>query len=893
MSACPARRVGGPRSMLTHEIRAAYLDFFADRGHRVVPSSSLVPANDSTLLFTNAGMVQFKDALTGRERPEFPRAASCQRCVRAGGKHNDLESVGYTGRHHTLFEMLGNFSFGDYYKQEAIAWAWEFVMRVLRLPKERLWVTVHPDDAESRAIWLNAIGLDARRVIAHASNFWAMGDTGPCGPNSEIFYDLGPEVPGGPPGSANEEGDRYSEIWNLVFPQFDRMADGTLEPLASPGVDTGMGLERVAAVMQGGRSNYDNDLFQRLLAVVADLAGVDAAAASENPSLRVLADHARAAVFLLADGVMPSNEDRGYVLRRIVRRGLRHGRKLNIRGAVLQRLVAPVVEIMGAAYPEIRDRAGAVTQALAREEERFGETLNAGMALLERAIANLGDATELPGDLVFKLYDTHGFPADMTADIAREHGLAIDQAGFEAAMARQRARGRANAKFDGGLARHVRVDSSVRFTGYQCVAGEGSVVALFREQDATSAAVDELTAQDSGIAVLDATPFYAEAGGQVGDAGLLESVADDGRIIGVFEVRDTTKGGDQHLHHGRIVDGALRNGAKVRARIDRDRRQAVTRNHSATHLLHAALRQVLGDHVEQKGSLVAPDRLRFDFSHQEPVSVAQQRRVEAVVNARIRDNTEVRIEELPFEQAAARGALALFGEKYGDRVRVLTMGEGFSIELCGGTHVERTGDIGVLRIVAEESVAAGVRRVEALTGALALEWIDEGEAELGAIAELVKSRRGNVAGKIEQLVERAKSQRQELEALRARFAANQGAELAAGAISVNGVQVLAAAIDGDPEELRPMLDNLRRRLGESVVVLAHNGQRARLVCSVSAGVVERLSAGDLVRFVGEQIGAKGGGRRDMAQAGGGDRPERLPQALASVADWVRDRVAAP
>ena len=876
--------------MRTNEIRAAYLEFFAERGHRVVPSGSLVPANDPTLLFTNSGMVQFKDALTGRERPEYARAVSCQRCVRAGGKHNDLENVGYTGRHHTLFEMLGNFSFGDYYKEETIAWAWELATRVFGLPKERLWITVHPEDAESRAVWVNKIGLDAGRVVPHESNFWAMGDTGPCGPNSEMFYDLGPDVPGGPPGTPDEDGDRYCEFWNLVFPQFDRAKDGTLTPLESPGVDTGMGLERMATVLQGGHSNYDNDLFEGLLAAVARLDGADAGVTFANPSLRVVADHARAAVFLLADGVTPSNEDRGYVLRRIVRRGLRHGRKLGIRGGVFAPLVRPVVKLMGDAYPELRARADAVTEALAAEEERFADTLKSGMALLERAIVDLDGAKVLPGELVFKLYDTHGFPADMTADVAREHGLAVDEAGFAAAMAAQRERGRAAAKFDGGITHNVRVDSNVAFTGYADVQTQAQVVALF-QLDATGqpVEVDALGAPDRGIVVLNATPFYAEAGGQIGDAGAIET-APQGAAATCFDVRDTTRGGGQHLHHGQVRRGVLRKGDRVRAGVDSARRSDIARNHSATHLLHAALREVLGPQVEQRGSLVAADRLRFDFSHSTPVPPEQLRRIEGVVNGRIRDNSEVRTEEMPFQEARDRGALALFGEKYGDNVRVLTMGEGFSVELCGGTHVARTGDIGVLRIVSEEGIAAGVRRLEALTGARALAWLDAGEEELAAVAELVKGGRGQVAAKVRQLVEQARAGRREIEALRAKLAASESGDLAANAVAVGNVRVLAAQVDGDAGAMLATMDSLRDRLGTAVIVLAHAGPPVRLVCGVSKKATAWINAGELVRFVAPQVGARGGGRPDMAQAGGGDRPGDLPAALSSVADWVRERV---
>ena len=870
--------------LTTHEIRAAYLDFFAARGHRVVPSSSLVPANDPTLLFTNAGMVQFKDALTGREKPKYSRAVSCQRCVRAGGKHNDLENVGYTGRHQTLFEMLGNFSFGDYFKEDAIAWAWQFVTGVLKLREERLWVTTHPDDDEARRIWIDVIGVDSKRVIPHEGNFWAMGDTGPCGPDSELFYDLGPDVAGGPPGSPNEDGDRYSEFWNLVFPQFDRAPDGALTPLDAPGVDTGMGLERIAAIVQGADSNYGNDLFRQLMGNVGCAIGLgQGASGTDNPSLRVLADHARAAAFLIADGVVPGNEDRAYVLRRIVRRGLRHGHKLGVREPFFHRLVEAVVDAMGGAYPELDDHAEHIARTLREEEGRFAATLKSGLAHLNQAIGALGNAKVIPGEVVFKLYDTYGFPADMTADVAREHGLGVDQQGFDHAMAEQRERGRASARFDASIEQSARVDSEVAFTGYAALEGEAEVVALF----SGGTEVDSLADGSTGIVVLDETPFYAEAGGQVGDRGWIKGT--DGAA---FCVADTTKGGSQHLHRGKVATGVLRKGDRVVASIDAQRRRATALNHSATHLLHAALRETLGGHVEQRGSLVAADRLRFDFSHPQPVSADELAHIEALVNIRIRDNSEVLTEEMPFAEAIATGAVALFGEKYADSVRVLSMGDGFSVELCGGTHVRRTGDIGVLRIVAEEGIAAGVRRIEAVTGAGALAWIEAGERQLASVAELVKGARTQVTEKVRQLVDQTKRQQKELDALRSKLATSQGADLAARAVDVNGINVLAAAVEGDPKSLPATMDNLRDRLGNAVVVLAHRGPKVRLVTGVSKNVTDRVSASDVIRFVGGQVGAKGGGRADMAQAGGGDRPERLAEALGAVADWVRGRTAA-
>ena len=871
--------------MQTREIRAAYLDFFAERGHRVVPSSSLVPANDPTLLFTNAGMVQFKDALTGRERLDYSRAVSCQRCVRAGGKHNDLENVGYTGRHQTLFEMLGNFSFGDYFKEEAIAWAWQFVTDVLKMPKERIWVTVHPDDDEARRLWTGKAGLASSRVVSHASNFWAMGDTGPCGPDSELFYDLGPGVPGGPPGSPGEEGDRYSEFWNLVFPQFDRAADGTLTPLASPGVDTGMGLERTATILQGGRSNYHSDVFQRLIHVVAKIAGVaEMACPLDNPSLRVIADHIRAAAFLIADGVVPGNEDRGYVLRRIVRRGLRHGHKLAIAEPFFHRLVDPLADIMGDDYPELHTQTERIESALAEEEGRFAETLKSGMEMLNRAIANL-DGDVIPGDVVFKLYDTYGFPADMTAEVARERGLSLDQKSFEQAMEEQRRRGRAGARFDASIEQSVRVDAEVSFTGYQRLEGAGTIIALFEG----GAAVDVLEEGRAGIVVLDETPFYAQAGGQIGDSGFIRRSEP---AAARFRVEDTTKGGGQHLHRGRVDQGTLRKGDRVVGSIDAERRADIAANHSATHLLHAALRKALGSHVEQKGSLVAADRLRFDFSHPRAVSSDELASVETLVNERIRANSEVVVRQMPYADAIDEGAIALFGEKYADRVRVLSMGDGFSVELCAGTHVARTGDIGLLRIVAEEGIAAGVRRIEAATGRHALAWIDSGERELAAIGALLKSRRGDSAEKVRQLLDQSKSQQKELHALRGKLASSQSADLASRAVDVNGIRVLAEVVEGDPGSLPATIDRLRDRLGDAVVVLAHRGDTVSLITGVSKQVTDRVNANDVVRFVGAQIGAKGGGRSDMARAGGGNRPECLAAALGSVANWVRERTAA-
>ena len=870
--------------MQTNEIRSAYLDFFAERGHRVCASSSLVPANDPTLLFTNAGMNQFKDALAGRESRGYRRAVSAQRCVRAGGKHNDLENVGYTARHHTFFEMLGNFSFGDYFKEDAIRWAWEFVTGTLAFEAGRLWVTIHPDDDQAAAIWTDEIGVPADRVVRHAENFWSMGDTGPCGPCSEIFYDLGAAVAGGPPGSADEDGDRYLEFWNLVFPQFDRSEDGTLEPLDAPGVDTGMGLERVAAILQGKTSSYEIDLFQGLIASAADLAGVRRGENAETePSLRVIADHIRASAFLIADGVLPSNEDRGYVLRRIIRRALRHGHKLGIREPFFHRLVRPLREAMGDAHPVLGERQGIVEEALADEEQRFATTLAQGMALLNRSIEEL-DAEVIPGDVVFRLYDTYGFPADLTADVARESGLGIDQAGFDRLMEEQRARGRAaSGRFSADIGQRIRVDSAVDFQGYEAEEGAACVVGLFQGDDA----VQEIDAEndDAAIVVLDATPFYAEAGGQVGDCGRLEGEA------GLFDVADTTRAGDQHLHHGKLVQGRLRVGDAVVAAIDGPRRREIACNHSATHLLHAALREVLGSHVEQRGSLVADDRLRFDFTHPKPVTDDEQRRIEAMVNGRIRANSAVETRVTTFDDAVGAGAMALFGEKYGDSVRLLTMGDGFSVELCGGTHVGRTGDIGLMRLVSETGIAAGVRRVEAFTGARALDWIDDTDDRLAEVASLVRGNRDDVHDKVQQLVEQNRTLRKEIDALRASQSASRASDLERDAVLVDGVKVVAATVEAEGKAQLTMMDSLKQRLGSCVVVLAHAGERVSLIAGVSKDLTGRVTAGDAVRFVGTAVGAKGGGRSDMARAGGGDRPEALPGILADVPEWVHGQLS--
>ena len=865
--------------MNSKELRQAFLDFFQERGHQVVASSPLVPANDPTLLFTNAGMVQFKDVFLGREQRNYQRAVTAQRCVRAGGKHNDLENVGYTARHHTFFEMLGNFSFGDYFKEDAIRFAWEFVTGTLALAPERLWITVYEDDDEAAQIWLETIGVDPERFsrLGAKDNFWAMGDTGPCGPCSEIFYDHGADIAGGPPGSPDENGDRYVEIWNLVFMQFDRSADGTLAPLPRPSVDTGMGLERTAAVMQGVHSNYDIDLFRHLIDAVVAVTGC---ADRASNSLKVIADHIRACAFLVADGVLPSNEGRGYVLRRIMRRALRHGYMLGVHEPFFYKLVAPLEMQMGDAYPELGKQRTHIEKVLLQEEQRFAETLGQGMNILEDAIAAL-DSKVIPGDVVFKLYDTYGFPLDLTADIARERGLGIDEAGFETHMDAQRARARAASRFEVNDAKQIDVGTETEFCGYDQTAGEGEIVALLVDGKST----DSMQAGQSGIVVLDKTTFYAEGGGQVGDAGQLR--ADDA----LFDVADTRKFGGAFGHIGELREGKLRKGQRVTTVVNADRRAATVLNHSATHLLHAALRKVLGTHVKQKGSLVAPDRLRFDFSHYEPLTRNQLDDIESQVNAEIRRNAAAEIRMLPYDKAIESGALALFGEKYGDKVRVLSLGD-FSTELCGGTHVARTGDIGLFKIISETGVAAGVRRVEALTGEGALGWVKAGDASLNALAGLVKSSRDELTTRIGALLERNRELERELGKARTKLAGERGGELADQAVDVNGIKVLAATIEGaDPKLLRDTVDKLRAKLGSSVIVLSSvEDGKVRLVAGVSKDQTGQIKAGDIIAKVAAMVGGRGGGRADMAQAGGSD-PTALPAALAAVPDLVRERVS--
>ncbi|WP_120993106.1 alanine--tRNA ligase [Stutzerimonas urumqiensis] len=864
--------------MKSAEIREAFLRFFEEKGHTRVASSSLIPANDPTLLFTNAGMNQFKDCFLGLEKRAYTRATSSQKCVRAGGKHNDLENVGYTARHHTFFEMLGNFSFGDYFKRDAIAYAWEFLTSPawLNLPKERLWVTVYASDDEAYDIWTRDVGVPAERMVRigdnkgapYASdNFWAMGDTGPCGPCTEIFYDHGADIWGGPPGSPEEDGDRYIEIWNNVFMQFNRTADGVLHPLPAPSVDTGMGLERISAVLQHVHSNYEIDLFQHLLAASAEAIGC---ANEEQPSLKVVADHIRSCSFLVADGVLPSNEGRGYVLRRIVRRACRHGNKLGAKGAFFHRIVAALVEEMGQAFPELVQQQAHIERVLKTEEEQFAKTLDQGLRILEQDLAQL-QGEQIPGEVVFKLYDTYGFPVDLTNDIARERGLTLDEAGFEREMEAQRERARAASAFGMDYNALVKVEGQTQFTGYLGTQGNGKVLALFRE----GLAVEQLKAGEEGVVVLDQTPFYAESGGQIGDCGYLQA---EGLR---FDVRDTSKAGGAVLHHGVLDGGVLRVGDTIEAVVDASVRQATALNHSATHLLHAALRQILGDHVQQKGSLVDSQRLRFDFSHYEAIRPEQIKALEDAVNEQVRLNTAVEIEETDIDTAKAKGAMALFGEKYGERVRVLSMGDGFSVELCGGTHVKRTGDIGLFKIVSEAGVASGVRRIEAVTGAAALGYLNQADEQLKTAAQLVKSTRDNLIDKLTGLLERNRQLEKELEQVKAKAASAAGSDLAGSAVEVGGVKVLSARIEGaDGKALLALVDQLKNKLGEAIILLgsALDG-KVVLVAGVTAGLSARFKAGDLMRQAAAVVGGKGGGRPDMAQGGGVD-VARLDEALA-------------
>lgn len=871
--------------MKSAEIREAFLRFFEEKGHTRVASSSLIPANDPTLLFTNAGMNQFKDCFLGLEKRAYTRATTSQKCVRAGGKHNDLENVGYTARHHTFFEMLGNFSFGDYFKRDAITYAWEFLTspKWLNLPKEKLWVTVYASDDEAYAIWTEEVGVPAERMVRigdnkgapYASdNFWAMGDTGPCGPCTEIFFDHGEHIWGGPPGSPEEDGDRYIEIWNNVFMQFNRTADGVLHPLPAPSVDTGMGLERISAVLQHVHSNYEIDLFQNLLQASADAIGC---ANDGAPSLKVVADHIRSCGFLIADGVTPSNEGRGYVLRRIVRRACRHGNKLGAKGAFFHKIVAALAAEMGEAYPELRQQQAQIERVLKTEEEQFAKTLEQGLKILEQDLASLAGSV-IPGDVVFKLYDTYGFPVDLTADIARERELSIDEDGFEREMQAQRERARSASAFGMDYNSLVKVEADTLFGGYDSTFGQGQVLALFKD----GAAVEQLAAGEAGVVVLDRTPFYAESGGQVGDCGYL-SDAEGAR----FDVRDTTKAGGAHLHHGVVAEGSLRVGQALEAQVDASVRGATALNHSATHLLHAALRQVLGEHVQQKGSLVDSQRLRFDFSHFEAIKPEQIKALEALVNAQIRNNSAVEIEETDIDTAKAKGAMALFGEKYGDSVRVLSMGDGFSVELCGGIHAKRTGDIGLLKIVSEGGVAAGVRRIEAVTGAGALDYLNGAEEQLKEAAALVKGSRDTLLDKLSSVLERNRQLEKELEQLKAKAASAAGDDLAGAAVEVAGVKVLSARLDGlDGKALLALVDQLKNKLGSAVILLGGEFDgKVVLVAGVTQDLTGKLKAGELMKRAAAAVGGKGGGRPDMAQGGGVDAG-KLGEALALVESFV-------
>ena len=879
-----------PKTFSTRQIRQDFLDFFAGKGHTIVPSASLVPGNDPTLLFTNSGMVQFKDVFLGAEKRSYVRAADVQRCLRAGGKHNDLDSVGYTARHHTFFEMLGNWSFGDYFKKEAIAWAWELLTEVWKLPKERLLVTVYHTDDEAYDLWHDMIGLPPERIVRigdnkgapYASdNFWQMADTGPCGPCTEIFYDHGEHIAGGPPGSPDEDGDRYIEIWNNVFMQFDRQPDGTLVPLPAPCVDTGMGLERLAAVLQHVHTNYEIDLFQGLIRKAAELTGTTDL---ENKSLRVIADHIRACSFLIVDGVLPSNEGRGYVLRRIIRRALRHGWMLGVRQPFFHKMVGTLCELMGDAYPELPAARELVEKALKAEEERFAETLDSGMRIFDDVASRVVDGV-IPGADAFRLYDTYGFPVDLTADIARERGLSVDMAGFEAAMEQQRETARAAGKFTSttGLpADLVAQLSPTVFLGYDKLdAGGLQVVALLKDGRPVSA----VQAGDDAVVILDSTPFYAESGGQVGDTGVLAEQGVE------FDVADTLKfAGQFHGHVGRVAKGGLKVGDHVVASVDAARRASTILNHSATHLLHAALREVLGTHVQQKGSLVAPDRLRFDFSHFQPMTQAELAEVERRVNAQIRANSAAEVHHMGMQEALDFGAMALFGEKYGEQVRVLKMGD-YSTELCGGTHVGRTGDIGLFKLVGESGVSAGVRRIEAVTGQGALDYVADEERRLAEAADLLGGNAGEVVDKIRALTDRQKKLERELETLKARAASSATSDLGGAAIDVGGIRVLASRLEGfDAKALRDAMDRLKQQLGDAVIVLAGTADgKAALVAGVNGAATGRVKAGELLSHVAGQIGGKGGGRPDLAQGGGEDGPA-LATALQGVPEWVRERI---
>ena len=865
--------------MKSAEIRDAFLNHFASKQHQIVPSSSLIPGNDATLLFTNAGMVQFKDVFLGADKRDYNRAVSSQRCVRAGGKHNDLENVGYTARHHTFFEMLGNFSFGDYFKQDAIAFAWEFLTEVLKLPKDRLWITVHVSDDEAADIWINEIGIDPKRLSRlDEDNFWQMGDTGPCGPSTEIFWDHGDHIPGGSPGSKDDDLDRYIEIWNLVFMQFERDSSGNMTALPRPSIDTGMGLERVAAVMQGVHNNYDIDLFQHLIKAAAGVIGVSDL--QEN-SLKVVADHIRSCAFLVIDGIKPSNEGRGYVLRRIIRRALRHGHNLGAKGSFFYKLVGSLGEVMGDAYPELISMQVDISNTLKKEEEQFARTLDKGMGVLDAALENLsGDV--LSGELIFQLYDTFGFPTDLTNDVARERGYSLDMEGYEACMEEQRNRARSASQFGVDYSESIRVDGSTAFSGYERLQNTATVLALYVAGEAAETA----TAESEVAIILDETPYYAESGGQVGDCGYLHS---SGAKI---EVIDCRKVGDHHLHIGRLISGELKVGDQVSASVDAIVRQATALNHSATHLLHAALQQVVGEHVQQKGSLVNSERLRFDFSNDEAVTEEQIRQIEHIVNDQILANTVVATEVMSMDDAISKGAMALFGEKYGDEVRVLSMGGDFSVELCGGTHASQTGDIGSVRVTNESSVASGVRRIEAVTGVRAIAYCDALQDTIGEVATVVRASGNNLADKVRQMLEDNRRLQKEVDTLKNKLANASGTDLMAGIKDINGVSVLATVVEGaDAKSLRGVADQVRSKLQSGVFLLAAvEGDKAALVAGVTYDLTDKVKAGDLLKFVTAQVDGKGGGRADMAQGAAGNITG-LPKALASVYGWVEDNLS--
>jgi alanyl-tRNA synthetase len=874
--------------MKSAEIREAFLSYFEKQGHSRVNSSSLVPANDPTLLFTNAGMVQFKDVFLGADKRAYSRATSSQRCVRAGGKHNDLENVGYTARHHTFFEMLGNFSFGDYFKHDAMNYAWEFLTASewMAIPEEKLWVTVYADDDEAYDIWHKEMGIPAERIIRigdnkgakYASdNFWTMGDTGPCGPCTEIFFDHGAEVAGGPPGSPDEDGDRYIEIWNIVFMQFNRFEDGRMEPLPKPSVDTGMGLERIAAVKQHVHSNYEIDLFQNLLKAAAEIVGVKDLA---EKSLRVIADHIRSCAFLIIDGVNPGNEGRDYVLRRITRRAIRHGHQLGMTKPFFSQLVAALVQEMGLAYPELVAQQSRIEKVILAEEQQFERTLDNGLKILSAAIDEL-NGSELSGEVAFKLYDTYGFPVDLTSDIAREHGLSIDMIGFDAAMAKQVKLSRNAGSFSVDYSQTLSLEGETEFTGYDKKTDSANVVELLSD----GKPVDSIAIGESGVVVLNKTPFYAESGGQVGDAGYLTAA---GLTV---EVLDTTKAGSHHLHHINVIEGTLNKGNQLTTTINSSVRRDTALNHSATHLLHSALRKVLGSHVEQKGSLVNSERLRFDFSHPAALSAGELQEIEVMVNEQVRENSAVETEITNMDTAQQKGAMALFGEKYGDEVRLLSMGDGFSVELCGGTHVARTGDIGLIKVYSESGISAGVRRIEALSGQAALDLVEQTDTTLQSVSQLVKGSKDSVVAKVEQMLSSNRQLEKELERLKSTLASQAGSDLASQAQEVAGIKVLAATLDGgDSKSLRDTVDQLKNKLGEAVVVLACvEGDKVSLVAGVTKATSSKVKAGDILRVIAAAIGGKGGGRPDMAQGGGGDAA-LLPDALAKVAVLVKEKI---